>query len=638
VDTNGIINTIAGTNSAGFSGDGGLAINAELDSSSGVAVDSSGNVFIADEGNNRIRKVDVTGTITTLAGNGSASYSGDGGPATNASLNRPYGVAVDSSGNVFIVDEGNNRIRKVDVNGTITTLAGNGSAGYAGDGGPATNASLNQPYGVAVDAYDDVFIADYSNNRIRMVGATGTITTAAGTGVLGYSGDGGVATNAQLYEPIGVGVDTYGNLFVVGNYYGTIRKVDLGRVPTLQLNNVAATNAGNYAVIINSPYGSATSSIVTLTVFSPPIIQPPYQSIVTGSNMSFTAVANGTPPLSYQWQFNGTNIDWATNAALTFTNVQAANEGSYDVVVSDFGSITSSNALLFEWSTVLNAPGLIWTSGGNAAWFPEIAVSLDGEAAQSGLVTSGQQSTLQTTVTGPGTLSFWWMFSMDFPPFNSLTFSTSQGNNSARVSSTSGWQQKIFYLGAGTQVLNWSYSRYMFITGQSTGRIDQVSFVPGGTAPMITTAPVTLFVRVNGNAGFAASAVGTPPLVYQWQFNGTNLANQTNVTLTLLNTQPTNSGTYSVVITNNYGRISTNAALFVQQFAMDTSSTNLLMTTNGFQLQMDGVLTTNPVIIFASTDLVSWLPIFTNLAATGSIQFLDFSATNLPARFYRAQE
>ncbi len=641
VGTNGIINTIAGTNSAGFSGDGGPAINAKLNSSSGVAVDRSGHVFIADTGNNRVREVDTNGIITTLAGNGSAGYAGDSGAATNASLNHPYGLAVDSLGNVFIADEGNNVIRKVDVTGIITTLAGNGSAGYAGDGGAATNASLNQPYGVAVDAYDDVFIADYANSRIRMVGANGTITTMAGSGIAGYSGDGGVATNANLYEPVGLGLDNYGNLFIAGDYYSTIRKVDFGRVPNLQLNNVSASNAGNYAVIVNSPYGSVTSSIASLTVFSLPTVQPLYQSMVVGSDMSFAAIANGTPVSGYQWQFNRTNIAWATNASLILTNVQAADEGSYDVVISNMlGSITSSNALLFDWATILGTPELIWTSSGNAAWFPESTVSLDGAAAQSGSVSNGGQSILQATVTGPGTLTFWWMFSpYYFPPDSSLSFTTGQANSAASVSSTSGWQQNTFYLGAGTQTLTWAYSRSAFpFIGQSTGFVDQVSFVPGGTSPIITNAPANLSVNMNANVTFVVQAVGTPPLFYQWQFYQTNLVNQTNATLTLLDTQPVDSGNYSVVITNNYGSISTNATLSVQAFAMNTNSTNLLMTTNGLQLQMDGVLTTNPVIVLASTDLVSWLPIFTNSATTGSVQFLDLMATNLPARFYRAQE
>ena len=196
VSATGIITTVAGNGSAGYSGDGGPATSAQLDGPEGVAVDGSGNLYIADTCNNRIRKVSATGIITTVAGNGSAGYSGDGGPATSAQLSLPAGVAVDGSGNLYIADSGNNRIRKVSATGIITTVAGNGSPGYSGDGGPATSAQLNQPAGVAVDASGNLYIADSSNNRIRKVSATGIITTVAGNGFDGYSGDGGPATSA----------------------------------------------------------------------------------------------------------------------------------------------------------------------------------------------------------------------------------------------------------------------------------------------------------------------------------------------------------------------------------------------------------------------------------------------------------
>jgi hypothetical protein len=146
------------------------------------------------------------------------------------------------------------------------------------------------------------------------------------------------------------------------------------------------------------------------------------------------------------------------------------------------------------------------------------------------------------------------------------------------------------------------------------------------------------YVRANSSATFLVSAYGTPPLAYQWQLNGTNLLNKTNAFLSLTGVQPTNAGIYSIIITNSFGAAITNAALWVGQFGLNTSPTNLFISTNGFQLKLDGILTTNSVVIFGSTDLVNWLPLFTNSAITGSVQFLDVTATNLPARFYRAQE
>src|SRR5262249_40977725 len=157
----------------GFSGDGGPAIDAELNSPEGIAADNFGNLFILDKGNERIRKVDPTGIITTVAGNGTKGFSGDGGPAISAELNDPSRLAVDSPGNLFISDTCNDRVRKVDPTGTITTVAGNGTEGFSGDGGPATRAKLNVPVGLAVDKFGNLFIADVYNARVRKVDPTG---------------------------------------------------------------------------------------------------------------------------------------------------------------------------------------------------------------------------------------------------------------------------------------------------------------------------------------------------------------------------------------------------------------------------------------------------------------------------------
>ena len=170
--TNGIITTMAGNGNNGYSGDGGAATSARLNQPQRVALDSHGNLFIADTFNNRVRKVDTNGIITTVAGGGSESL-GDGGAATNATLNEPYGMAVDSTGNLLITDTYNYRLRKVDTNGIITTAAGNGTNGYSGDGGLATKAMLSGPSGVAVDSYGNLFIADLGNNRIRKVDTYG---------------------------------------------------------------------------------------------------------------------------------------------------------------------------------------------------------------------------------------------------------------------------------------------------------------------------------------------------------------------------------------------------------------------------------------------------------------------------------
>jgi trimeric autotransporter adhesin len=252
VDTAGIINTVAGNGANGYSGDGGAATSAALGSPSGVFVDGVGNIYIADGINNRIRKVDTAGIITTVAGNGGFGYSGDGGAATNAQLNTAARVSVDNSGVIYIADRNNRRLRKVDGAGTISTIVGNGTAGYSGDGGAATSAQLSTPYGVAVDAAGNVYLADRSNHIVRKVDSSGAISTVAGSGGFGYSGDGGAATNAEMRYPHGVAVDGAGNIYIADVTNHSIRKVDsAGNIST-----VAGTGTDGYS----GDGGAATSA------------------------------------------------------------------------------------------------------------------------------------------------------------------------------------------------------------------------------------------------------------------------------------------------------------------------------------------------------------------------------------------
>jgi uncharacterized protein (TIGR03437 family) len=257
----GVITTVAGNGNARFTGDGGPANSAAIDFPSGVAVDASGIIYIADTYNNRIRVVSG-GSISTAAGNGAYLFAGDGGLAKNASINLPAGVAMDAAGTLYIADSLNNRIRKVS-GGMITTVAGNGNPGFSGDGGPAINASLYYPQGVAVDSAGNLYIADSSNNRIRKVSG-GVITTVAGNGVEGFSGDGGSPASASLYGPLGVAVDSSNNLYIADAYNNRIRKIAGGIITTVAGNGNAGFSGDGGAATsasLSNPGGVAVDSI-----------------------------------------------------------------------------------------------------------------------------------------------------------------------------------------------------------------------------------------------------------------------------------------------------------------------------------------------------------------------------------------
>ncbi|HEY6340164.1 MAG TPA: NHL repeat-containing protein [Bryobacteraceae bacterium] len=261
VSITGIITTVVGSGACtlfedlnlGLSGDGGPAATAQVACPWGVAVDGAGNLYFADNMNNRVRKITPEGIITTVAGSGSlksvGGFSGDGGPATAASLWGPSAVAVDTSGNIYIADTGNERIRKVTPAGIITTVAGGGPSlpgGFGGDGGPATSATLNGPGGLTVDQEGNLYISDGGNNRVRMVTPAGSITTLAGDGLLGFSGDGGPAASAQLSGPRGLVMDAAGNLLIADDGNSRIRELSYG--PAVLPNGVVNAASGRRKV------------------------------------------------------------------------------------------------------------------------------------------------------------------------------------------------------------------------------------------------------------------------------------------------------------------------------------------------------------------------------------------------------
>lgn len=234
VDKDGVITTIAGNGQAGYSGDNGPALQASFNFPAGLCLDQTGNLYVADRNNHRIRRIDTSGIVTTVAGVGIPDMGGDGGPAIEAYLNYPSDLVCDSKGNLYISDRSNNRIRKIDSQGMISTIAGMGLPEFGGDFGPATNAFLKYPFGIDLDQLGNLYIADRGNNRIRKVDTQGIITTIAGDGTHFFSGDYGPATRASLAYPTDVAVDGQSNLYIADRNNNRIRKVDsLGIMTTV---------------------------------------------------------------------------------------------------------------------------------------------------------------------------------------------------------------------------------------------------------------------------------------------------------------------------------------------------------------------------------------------------------------------
>lgn len=328
----GTIGTYAGTAStSGFAGDGGQAASAQLNGVVGMALDASGNFYIADFNNYRVRKINPSNVISSIAGGSVVTFSGDGGPATQAALGTPYGVAVDGSGNVYFSDYENFRVRKIASNGTITTFAGNGTPGYSGDNGPAIQAQL-YPRGLAFDASGNLYIADYLNNVVRKVSANGTITTYAGNRGLGggYSGDGGKATAAQLNMPAALAFDPSGNLFIADWSNFVIRRVtSFGLISTVAGNNVRGYSgdggAGTSAML---DYVNGLATDVSGNLYISDWANFRIRKLTTGG-IIFSVAGNGDEG------YSGDNVA-ALNSSLGYAN---------GIVVDALGNIYFSDSL-----------------------------------------------------------------------------------------------------------------------------------------------------------------------------------------------------------------------------------------------------------------------------------------------------
>jgi uncharacterized protein (TIGR03437 family) len=355
VNTLGIISTVAGTGAPGFSGDGGPATSAQLEFPAGIAVDNAGNLYIADSSNNRVRRVTTAGMITTYAGNGNVSYSGDGVQATTTAVDRPEGLAVDSAGNLYVSETSQSRVRKVNSTGVISTVAGltKKTNGFTGDGGPATAATLNGPVGLATDQLGNLYIADNINNRVRRVDAAGVISTYAGNGGGNAStplGDGGPATSAYIGVAKDVAIDAGGNLYIAGSGGGVAR-----------VRKVAAATGGlavsPTSLSFSFVTGGATPGSQTVSVTSAGAAMnfTAAASATSGGNWLAVSPASGTTPANLIVVVNPAGVSSGVyQGAITLTPSSA---GATPLTFSVTLTVTGAGAPLFSSAGVVNALG-----------------------------------------------------------------------------------------------------------------------------------------------------------------------------------------------------------------------------------------------------------------------------------------
>jgi uncharacterized protein (TIGR03437 family) len=331
VSPDGMLTVVAGNGRAGYSGDGGPAIQASINAPQALAFDADGNLLIADTHGNRVRKVTPDGIITTLAGTGEGGYSGEGGPASAAALSLPDGVAADSAGNVYIADYGNNVVRRVDPQGIITTFAGTGKAGYSGDGKSAILAQLNQPYDVSTDAKGNLYIADNGNNVVRRVDTSGTITTVAGNGSFGNAVEGVKATATPLASPQGVVADAAGNIYIADSNTSVIRRVDA--------SGTIRTYAGGGGSRFYSAPGPALQALLKSPVHVS--IAPDGSLLIAdkGQFMVFQVTPGGalTAVAGYSPNFNPLDGGPATSGLLT-RPYGAAIDAAGNIFIADSGN------------------------------------------------------------------------------------------------------------------------------------------------------------------------------------------------------------------------------------------------------------------------------------------------------------
>ncbi len=536
----GVVTTFAGLAGSPGSADGTSA--ARFNGPQGVAVDASGTVYVADTANHTIRKITSGGTVSTLAGTVGTNGVVDGN-GTAAQFNFPQGVAVDGSGNVYVADTWNHTIRKI-TSGVVTTLAG--FAGYSGDidsgvAGNGTNAArFYAPSGLALDVAGNLYVADTRNHTIRKVTAAGVVTTLAG--LAGSYGSVDASNNvARFFLPQNIAVDASTNIYVVDSGNHTIRKISAsgtnwvvvtvagsadvygsadGSGASARFFSPLGISINNVSSLVIADFGNNTIRSVGSVLTSAPSITTQPQSLTAnqGQNPAFSVVAAGTAPLAYQWLYNGGNLAGGTASSYTVTNAQTGNVGSYSVIVTNsIGSITSSVVTLS-----IIVPPAITTS-------PQDLNVNQGDNAPFSVTASGTSPTYQWLYNGG---------SISGATASSYTLTNAQPANAGSYS--------VIVTNAAGSVTS------------TPPAVLTVNSVP--TPPGIGTAPQSQTVTQTSNAVFSVVATGSAPFAYQWLFNGGNLSGATATSYTVANAQSANVGSYSVIITNNYGAITSAVA------------------------------------------------------------------------------
>ncbi|WOO34722.1 leucine-rich repeat protein [Anaerocolumna sp. AGMB13020] len=488
------VTTIAGIQSPGFGGDEGPANLASLNAPNGVAIDNQGNLYIADTLNSRVRKVSAEGIITTVAGNGNPGYAGDGGSAKAAELNDPRGIVLDSQGNLYIADSKNYVVRKVTADGVISTIAGiAGSFGHSGDGGPAVEAMLKQPFGVAVDSQDNLYIADIQDQVIRKVTTDGIISTVAGqSGVVGYSGDGGAAIDAQFHNPTGVALDNQNNLYIADMDNNVVRKVTEDGV----INTIAGQFGTNG---YGGDEGPATKALlrgpadVALDNYGNLYIIEYFNNVlrkVTPEGIISTVVGN-FPVLNAEFNYPfGLAID--NNGV--FYVADTANSK-----IKKINTVTYAAALSQEGEYVF--PKLLWGYNTGEIESKTITVTNTG---------SGTLKNLKITISGSGAGSF---------ELGRLTRTTLDNTNTTAVFTVQA--REWLALGTHTATITVSADKMQDISFTVTQTIEEE--ITDAQTPQIIRQPQEVTVEEGKDVNFeVAATVEKGNLSYQWYRNTTN--------------------------------------------------------------------------------------------------------------------